>query len=128
MTTEFKFNESIPIYIQLMDYIRHDIISGVLQPGAKISSVRDLAAKFGVNPNTMQKALAELESEELLHAERTSGRFVTTNKLLIESIRFKEARKITEEFLRKMQELGYDEEEIMGFLPFSIKGETSQEQ
>lgn len=125
---EIVFNESVPIYLQLMDFIRQDIISGVLEPGAKISSVRDLANRFGVNPNTMQKALVELEQEELLHAERTAGRFVTTNRLLIESIRFKEARKITEEFLRKMQELGYAEEEIMGFLPLSFKGEVSQEQ
>lgn len=119
--TEIEFNENIPIYLQLMDRIKHEIISGHLEPGAKIESVRDLAGKFGVNPNTMQKALSELEREELLHAERTAGRFVTTNRLLIESIRYKEARNITEEFIKQMRKLGYTEEEIIEFLPYSFK-------
>ena len=123
---EIKFNESMPIYLQLMDRIRQDIISGTLQPGDKISSVRELANKFGVNPNTMQKALAELENEELVYAERTAGRFVTENKLLIESIRFKEARKITEEFIHQMQCLGYNEEEIFDFLPYNFKNDGEQ--
>jgi len=118
---EIKFNESMPIYLQLMDKIKQDIISGQLEPGAKIHSVRELASKFGVNPNTMQKAFAELEREEILHAERTAGRFVTKNKLLIESIRYKEARRITESFIKQMKSLGYTEEEIIEFLPYSFK-------
>ncbi|MHC1723409.1 MAG: GntR family transcriptional regulator [Aminipila sp.] len=122
-TAEAQFNESMPIYLQLMATIKHDIISGSLEPGAKIDSVRDLAVRFGVNPNTMQKALSELEREELLHAERTAGRFVTTNKLLIESIRYKEARSITEGFIKQMKSLGYSEEEIIEFLPYTFKGE-----
>ena len=120
-TQEIKFNESMPIYLQLMDKIKQDIISGQLEPGAKIDSVRELAARFGVNPNTMQKAFAELEREEILHAERTAGRFVTKNKLLIESIRFKEARRVTESFIKQMKSLGYVEEEIIDFLPYSFK-------
>ncbi|MBN7773317.1 GntR family transcriptional regulator [Clostridium aminobutyricum] len=116
-----KFNESMPIYLQLMAKIKQDIISGQLEPGAKINSVRELASKFGVNPNTMQKAFAELEREEILHAERTAGRYVTKNKLLIESIRFKEARRITEAFIKQMKSLGYKEEEIIEFLPYSFK-------
>ncbi len=122
-TAATQFNESMPIYLQLMEKIKHDIISGVLLPGAKIDSVRDLASSFGVNPNTMQKALSELEREELLHAERTVGRFVTTNKLLIESIRYKEARSITEGFIKQMRSLGYSEEEIIEFLPYTFKVE-----
>lgn len=120
---EGYFNESIPIYLQLMEKIKHDIISGILEPGSKIESVRELASKFGVNPNTMQKALAELEREELLHAERTAGRFVTRNKLLIESIRYKKAKSITESFIKQMKSLGYSEEEIIDFLPYSFKEE-----
>ncbi len=118
---DIKFNESMPIYLQLMARIKQDIISGQLEPGAKIDSVRDLASRFGVNPNTMQKAFSELEREEILHAERTAGRFVTKNKLLIESIRYKEARNITESFIKQMRSLGYTEEEIIEFLPYSFK-------
>lgn len=121
IAAESEFNESMPIYLQLMARIRQDIISGILEPGSKIESVRDLAGKFAVNPNTMQKALAELEQEELLHAERTAGRFVTTNKLLIESIRYKEAKNITETFIKQMKNLGYLEEEIIEFLPYTFR-------
>lgn len=123
LKAEIQFNENIPIYLQLMEKIKHDIISGLLEPGTKIDSVRDLAARFSVNPNTMQKALAELEREELLHAKRTAGRFVTVNKLLIESIRYKEAKSITENFIKQMKQLGYAEEEIIEFLPYSFKEE-----
>ncbi|MFV0517077.1 MAG: GntR family transcriptional regulator [Aminipila sp.] len=118
---ENEFNESMPLYLQLMSKIRQEIISGKLEPGSKIDSVRDLAARFSVNPNTMQKALAELEREELLKAERTAGRFVTTNRLLIESIRYKEAKSITESFIKQMKSLGYSEEEIIEFLPYSFR-------
>lgn len=107
-----------------MDFIKHDIISGKLEAGAKIESVRTLAAYYSVNPNTMQKALSELENEELLHAERTSGRYVTSNKLLIESVRFKEARKITETFISQMKSLGYSEQEIVDFLPDTFNKNT----
>ena len=70
-------NENLPIYMQIMDRIRAAIVSGELRPGAKVATVRELAEDFGVNPNTMQRALSELEREGLLISERTSGRFVT---------------------------------------------------
>lgn len=111
------FEDDKPIYIQLMERFRYDIVSGNLEMGEKISSVRTLAQKFGVNPNTVQKALSELEEEGLLYTERTAGRFVTENSLLLESVRYKEARRITGEFISKMQDLGYSEEEMIGFLP-----------
>ena len=117
---ETVFNESMPIYLQLMERIKHEIISGNLEPGSRLASVRELAAKFGVNPNTMQKALSELEREELLHAERTAGRFVTTNQLVINSVRYKEARRIADTFLRQMESLGYSQEELREFLPGSM--------
>ncbi|MDE7063504.1 MAG: GntR family transcriptional regulator, partial [Lachnospiraceae bacterium] len=66
-----------PIFIQIVERIQMDIISGVYRPGDKIPSVRDLAAVAAVNPNTMQKALTELERTGLVHAQRTSGRFIT---------------------------------------------------
>ena len=112
-----EFNESMPIYLQLMEKIRYEIISGKLEPGSKIEAVRTLAAKFAVNPNTVQKALSELEEEELLYTQRTAGRYVTENTLIIESMRYKEAKRITDTFVSQMRSLGYDEEEILEFLP-----------
>ena len=66
-----------PIYLQLMERIQQDIVSGVYKPGEKIPSVRDLALDAAVNPNTMQKALSELERSGLVYSQRTSGRFIT---------------------------------------------------
>lgn len=114
---KIEFNESIPIYLQIMDKIRQEIISGKLPPGTKIDPVRTLAGRFSVNPNTVQKALVELEDEELLYTQRTAGRYVTDNTLIIESVRYKEARRITENFITQMESLGYEEEEILSFLP-----------
>lgn len=116
-TIGMEFNENTPIYIQIMEIIRNEIISGKLEPGSKVEAVRVLAKKFEVNPNTVQKALSELEEEELLYTKRTAGRYVTDNSLIIESIRFKEARKITENFVSQMRSLGYDGEQILEFLP-----------
>ena len=72
----WKFENETPIYLQIIDKIKKDIVSGVLSPGSKIPPVRELAIEAGVNPNTMQKALQTLESEGILYSQRTSGRFV----------------------------------------------------
>lgn len=74
-----KLKENMPIYVQIMNRVREAIAAGELKPGDKIASVRDLAADFEVNPNTMQRALTELEREGLLLSERTQGRYVTSD-------------------------------------------------
>ena len=73
----WNLDSSRPIYAQIIEKVSLDIVSGKYQPGDKLPSVRDLAAQAGVNPNTMQKALSELERENLVHSARTSGRFIT---------------------------------------------------
>lgn len=108
-------NENLPIYMQIMDRIRAAIVSGELQPGQKIAPVRELAEEFGVNPNTMQRALAELEREHLLNSERTSGRFVTKDTRVIEEVRKEAAEKIVRDFLRQMHELGFNKSQIEDF-------------
>ena len=81
---EFVFDNNVPIYIQLVEYIKIYLISGVFKSGEKLPSVREFATTFKVNPNTMQKALAELESLELIYTERTNGKYVTKDEKLIE--------------------------------------------
>lgn len=120
---EIKFNESMPIYLQVMEIIKQEIIAGDFEAGEKITSVRDLAVRFGVNPNTAQRALTELEKEELVYTERTAGRFVTENKLLLESMRYKEARKIIKDFFYQMQSIGYGTDEILELLPYDLKSD-----
>lgn len=83
----WNLNSERPIYAQLMERITLDIISGIYPPGSKLPSVRDLAQDAGVNPNTMQKALSELERTGLLFSQRTSGRFVTEELTMIEKSR-----------------------------------------
>lgn len=104
----FEFNNEQPIYIQLVEQIKIHIISGRLSCGERLPSVRELALMTKVNPNTMQKALAELEETGLIYTERTNGKFVTTDTALIERIREEYARSITEKYIKNMTDIGID--------------------
>ena len=110
-----------PIYAQTLEVIQLRIIVGQYKPGEKIPSVRELAAEAGVNPNTMQKALTELERSGLVMAQRTSGRMVTENKEMIREIRNQLAHEQVQEFVSKMKELGFDRDEIVT-LPKQAEG------
>ncbi len=103
----WNLNSSRPIFIQLIEIIQIDIISGKYAPGGKLPSVRDLAAEAAVNPNTMQKALSELERSGLVFSQRTSGRFITEDTKMIEELKSRLAKEKIEEFLENMQQLGY---------------------
>ena len=97
-----------PIYAQLLERIQLQIVSGIYAPGDKLPSVRDLAAEASVNPNTMQKAFAELERSGLIETKRTSGRFVTEDKNMITQIRTQLAKEEINAFIAKMKELGFE--------------------
>ena len=107
MFLDNQYDPGIPIYTQIMRRIQRRILTGEWGPGARVPAVRDLAVEFGVNPNTMQRALAELEREGLLFSERTSGRFITRDAALIEETRRQMAEEAIEAFLKEMKELGY---------------------
>ena len=110
-----KLKENMPIYVQIMNRAREAIAAGELKPGDKIASVRDLAADFEVNPNTMQRALTELEREGLLLSERTQGRYVASDAKAIGELRKDIARQAADSFRREMAALGFNEEEMMDF-------------
>ncbi len=97
-----------PIYIQIVERLKMRIVSGEYPPGSKIPSVRDLAAEAGVNPNTMQKALGDLEREGLLHTQRTNGKTVTEDEQLIGKMLDSIAVEETEIYLTKLEGLGMD--------------------
>lgn len=101
-----------PIYLQLMEQIKFKIISGVYPPGSKVPTVRELAAEASVNPNTMQKALSELEREGLLYTNRTSGRFITEDIAMIKEMKLELAKEHLTSFLAQMKKLGFTNEEI----------------
>ena len=97
-----------PIFQQIIDKIQTDILSGRYAPGDKLPSVRELAMMAAVNPNTMQKALAELERIGLVYTQRTSGRFITEDAGMIELLKERKARELMDAFLEGMQRIGYN--------------------
>lgn len=105
-----------PIYAQLVERIKTDIVSGVYSPGARLPSVRELAAVASVNPNTMQKAFAELERTGLIITMRTSGRIVTEDTTMINETRKELAMEQVSQFLTRMSKLGFDKTEIIELL------------
>ena len=115
-----------PIYLQLMERIQQDIIKGVYQPGDKIPSVRELALEAAVNPNTMQKALSELERSGLVYSQRTSGRFITEDKKLLSHMKSELAKTHIHDFFTSMRQLGFCDEEILELVTEAIKKETEQ--
>lgn len=102
-----------PIYAQIMERITLDIVSGIYLPGARLPSVRDLAQDAGVNPNTMQKALSELERTGLVISQRTSGRFITEDLTMVEKTKQNLASMQILEFLEKMEHIGFTKEAII---------------
>lgn len=112
-----------PIYLQLMERIQHDIISGTYRPGDKLPSVRELAMEASVNPNTMQKALSELERIGLVHSRRTSGRFITEDETMIKKLKTETAAKHIREFLKSMEHLGLTRQEILELVQDTMKEE-----
>ena len=112
----FKFDNTSPIYIQLVEQLKVHIISGRLSPGERIPSVRELALLTKVNPNTMQKALSELEDSGLIFTERTNGKFVTEDTALIDRLRKEYAERLSQKYLSDMKELGFDEKNIIEYL------------
>ena len=113
---DYIFDNERPIYIQLVEMLRIEIISGKLKSGERIPSVRELALTAKVNPNTMQKALSELEEEGLLYTERTSGKFVTENKDLIEKVKRKLAEEKVKNYINDMNNIGITYQEAIYYL------------
>ena len=120
---EWQFRNDIPIYTQLVEQIKQRIVSGVFAPGQRLPAVREFALDAGVNPNTMQRALAELERDGLVYSQRTAGRFVTENADLIRQLREELARQQLRQFFRNMAELGYDADEIAAWVNRAVTEE-----
>ena len=112
----FNFSNDRPIYIQLLEQLQVFIVSGKIKVGEKLPSVRDLAFEYKVNPNTVQKALQELESIGLIYTERTNGKFVTSDQKLIDKSKEKFAYYISISYLKSMNELGYNQKDALNYL------------
>ncbi len=119
----WKLTSDRPIYIQLVEKLQFDIITGIYRPGEKLPSVRDLASEASVNPNTMQKALAELERGGLVYTQRTAGRFVTDDQALIRHISMELAASHIREFISTMRQFGMSDHEILNLIEEIMKEE-----
>ena len=113
---DYIFDNDRPIYVQLVEKIRIEIVSGKLKAGERLMSVRELALAAKVNPNTMQKALVELEAEGLVYTERTNGKFVTDNKELIERIKKELAEEKVNNYINDMKSIGITCKEAIKYL------------
>lgn len=118
---KWDINTERPVYLQLIEQIQASIVSGYFKPSDKLPSVRDLAAEASVNPNTMQKALSELERSGLIYSNRTSGRFITSDMELIKKLKGQSAKALIVDFLEKMKQLGFDQEEVLSIITETIK-------
>ena len=110
---KWEFKNGIPIYLQIIDQIKRQIVSGELAPGSRIPAVRDLAQEAGVNPNTMQRALTQLEQEGLLYTQRTNGRFVTQEEEIMKQTRMQLSDEYIAELFKHLQELGLSRDDIV---------------
>lgn len=119
----WSIDNNKPVYIQLVEQLKSKIISGEFKAGEKIDSVRNLAEDAQVNPNTMQKALVELEREELVFSKRTSGRFVTDDKEKIKSMRKEVANEEIRNLKINLKRLGFTKDEIINLVISNIKEE-----
>ena len=113
---DYNFDNDRPIYIQLVEKIKIEIISGKLKPGEKLPSVRELALIAKVNPNTMQKALMDLEELGFITTERTNGKFVTTDQALIDKYKFQYAEELSNKYFSSMESIGFDKNKIINYL------------
>ncbi len=118
---KINFDPKFPIYLQVMEAIRKDILAGRLKPGDKVPSVRELASQLGVNPNTIQKALSELEREGLLESARTSGRFVKENSEATRQALESACQQLSERYVQDMLDLGLKLEDISAYLLAYLK-------
>lgn len=120
---EWNITAGRPVYLQLIEQLALAIVTGVYPPGSRVPPVRELAAEAGVNPNTMQRALQELETRGLLQTQRTAGRTVTQDTELLGRLRREQAAVLAEDFLQQMKHLGFSLEEVRAILEHSAAKE-----
>ncbi len=108
-----EFNAALPIYLQVMTMIKRDIVTGELQLGAKMPSVRDMALQYTINPNTVSRVYRELENEGICFTKRGMGTFVTEETETVKRLKEEMAQELMAQFLEGMKQLGISEEEAI---------------
>lgn len=119
------FSSASPIYIQIIEEIKREIVAGARQPGSKVETVREMAQEMEVNPNTVQKAFAELEREGLMYSERTSGRYITSDVDLIKRVKEEAIVSTIAEFVDRMYRSGFTNEDIVRLVSKYLEGDKN---
>ena len=117
----WEFNDDMPIYLQIIDIIKAKIASGELKPKEKLKSVRELALEAGVNPNTMQKAMTELERQGIVYSQRTSARFISEGGEVMSNLKKELQQQYIEQFVENMKKLGIEPNETLNYLNDYLK-------
>lgn len=117
----FKFDENIPIYLQIINKIKYDIIRGNLKVGEKLPSVREMAQKLKVNPNTLQRAYQELERQGITYTQRGMGTFVSQDEDTVISIKRETSKEMVSNFINGMKNLGFSNEDIISIIKENLE-------
>ena len=112
----YEFDNDKPIYKQLVDHMKVSIVTGIYKPGDKLASVRDLATEIKINPNTIQRALQELEDEKLIITKRTLGKFITEDSKTIEKYKKELANSTMDRFISEISKLNISNKEIIDYI------------
>lgn len=122
----FKFEDNMPIYLQIIQKIKADIVSGKIKGGDKMPSVRELSENFKVNPNTVQRVFQELEREGITYSQRGVGTFVAEGYEIMEKLKTTQAQKHTKRFLEEMKELGLTNKEIKEYIDLLMEEQQNE--
>lgn len=121
-----EFDNNLPIYVQIMSYLKKHIIVGKLKPGDKIPSVRELASELQINPNTVQRTFSELEREGIVETRRGLGRYVTSEESIIMEIKKEMAGELIDHFIQGMRELGFAGNEIISIVSDAMESSAEE--
>ena len=123
-----KYNTDIPIYIQIIEKIKTDVLSGKIVQGERLPSIQDMAVAMDVNQNTISRVYKECESLGIIETKRGIGSFVVDNQTLIDTLRSEKVRRITDTFMHDLQELGYSRQMILDLVSRVISAEATEEE
>lgn len=121
-----EFDNNLPIYVQIMSYLKKQIVAGKLRSGDKIPSVRELAQELQINPNTVQRTFSELEREGIVETKRGLGRYVTSEESKIMEIKKEMAGELIDHFIQGMRELGFASSEIISIVNDAMEQEQQR--
>lgn len=117
-----QYDNNIPIYIQIINSIKADIINGKLKTGDKLPSIREMAVKFKVNPNTLQRVYQELERANITYTQRGTGSFVREDEEMVKTLKREMATEVVASFIESIKSFGFDNEEIIRIVKESLEG------